>query len=50
MLGDDDWRPADGITVILNITLPKMVQTWQAKVENTQYKVYLQNPKILILI
>ena len=42
--GDDDWRPADGITIILNITLPIVKHV--KKDENRQYKVYLQNSKI----
>ena len=41
--GDDDWRPADGITIILNITLPIVKHV--KKDENRQYKVYLQNPR-----
>ena len=43
MIGDQD-----GITIILNITLPVVKHV--KKDEDRQYKVYLQNPKILILV
>ena len=41
--GDDDWRPANSETIILNITLP-ILKHIDTENKNRAYNFYLRNP------